>query len=1136
MALKPKQDVGPFRLAERIGLGGMGEVWKAHHRAHDTAVAIKVVTSDRAMQERYRNVFLREVQAVAALNHPGVVAIYDYGEVEGSKIVESLPWYAMELADTSLADTTLPSFDEVHRILLEILDALAHAHARGVIHRDLKPENVLLTVDGQVKLTDFGMAHVVEHTESTGKVFGPGGGTPEFMSPEQFRGQWRKFGPWTDLYAVGCLAWELVTGNPPFTSESVVDIAMQHMNDGPPPLMPMFAVPPRLEAWLAQLLQKHPLDRYRRAADARWALAQDVGSHVGGEIPVMHRPSRRSTDDSVETLESRPLPERTDTFDGSTNPTLTSTYALTPPFPTDWRTNYSMPPLGGAGLGLFGIREIPFVGREEERETVWARLREVEKTRQNRVVFVDGEPGAGRSRFVQWIARRAHELGAATVLKAVHGPIPNRRDGIAGAVTRFLGIEGVDAQRADEIVMDRLGPTFDARLLFDLLYKGTDESTGTSTFVAPMQRFSAVARLLAHLSWERPVIFFADDVQWGADTLLFIQHLMKSPARTLVLATVGSDSLPDRYWESQLIEELLRTDGVSTVNLRPFVEQEQLELIRQMLGLEESLARKVAERSQGVPSFAVQLVGDWVQRGLLQEGPEGFRLPKGTRIDLPDDVYALWNQRIEELQASVGVPGVRTMLEVAAILGRGDDDEWPLACAQLGLTVPADLVDQLVTRRLATRDAKGWAFYYGMLRDSLERDVEASSRGAEIFAACAEAADRTDPYRLAEFQVRAGRFNEAIDSLLSALRIGIASVAVDQSLQLVEVIRDLFVEVRAPAHDPRRGTLAEAQVTLTRLAGHFAEARRLATELASDAHRFRWDGVLADAHIHLGSLGQILGDPVDSVLKHFDEALSIFHELDEDAGRARAYQALADFHASTGKPETAANLLAKALEIFEASRNAEGAVQCLVAIGNAKLGEGFDQEAARWFRRAKAEALRLGLRQYEAAALDGLGLVSRRQDALETAQRQFEEAKEIWASIGSPSADEAAMHIGLVHFDRQELHVAERIFAELAERRGDVALSRMGLTVYAGMMAVCANAPDPKGFDQWRERLVSANTRAVRDPDLAQLTFLAGDIWARRRDKARARSSYDIARNIFLALGEERLADDVALAIGRLRG
>ena len=1114
----------------------MGEVWKAHHRRSGAAVAIKVITSDRAAEPRYRESFLREVQAVAGLNHPGVVAIYDFGELQGLKT--SLPWYAMELAATSLAEVQIGEWYTLQRVLIEILDALAHAHARGIIHRDLKPENVLIADNYSVKLTDFGMAHVTEHTHDTASIFGPGGGTPDFMSPEQFRGLWRKFGPWTDLYALGCMAWELATGRPPFSGESVVEIAMAHMDDAPPEMKPLFDVPPRLDVWLRRLTQKHPLDRYRRAADAQWALVHDVGAddtHPRDTRP-RGRPGVPSELDEVETQERQGKTVRRDTLD-DVGSTMQVSYSLTPPFPSTWRTDHQPARLDGVGLGLFGIREIPFVGREGAREYLWDRLAAVDETGQNELILVYGDPGIGRTRFGQWISRRADELGAATVVKVVHGPIPNRTDGLAGAMTRFLSIEGVDAVRAADIVGDRLGPTFDPTLLFELLYRRkVEDSLGTSNFAAPQQRYAAIERLLKQLSWERAVIFYVDDAQWGADTLLFLQQLMAGKTRTLIVANVRNDELPSRYWESQLLSEMELSPNASTIHLQPLTPHEQTALMNEMLDLEPSLALRVIERAQGFPLFATQLVGDWIQRGVLEDSGEGFRLRGGARIELPDDIYGLWNHRIDELCDTIGTPGVRAVLEAAALLGRGNLAELGHVCDQIGLNVPDELEQHLISRRLATHDGDGWSFQHGMLRETLERSAVESGRAREIYRAAGEAADASaDPYRAAEFRIRAGEIELAIEHLLLAIDDSILNMAVHQSLQVLEMIEELLDQVGARVDDPRRGRVFAASVDVMRLSGDVPRAQKRAAELVEIAERYGWRREAGYGHAHLGVLGEMTGEKRDVVLHHFDDALALFDATDDDAGRAHAYRALARYHLGVGNPSAASNLIMKAHEIVTRVDDTDGIIECLIALGTARLASGEINEARHSLLQARTVADKHQMRLLVAEACGGLGQVAEVAGDLDDAERCYRQAQEIWAATGSQNVHVATVRLALLLIHREQFGPAREALLETYEVVLAGKLPQVAQIVDAALMVCTAIDGDAALFDQLnRELRALLRASSVLTLEVPQTVFLAGRKWAEAGDRGRARKAYDIARNVFLALGAQESADEVAFAIGRL--
>ena len=287
--------LGPFAVGERIGRGGMGEIYRGVHREQGVEVAIKVVSSEAADPAVYLESFRNEVRAVASLDHPGVVLVLDYGEVpreaasvEGLR--EGVPYLVMEYAPLGSLDSYLGGlgWGQIRAVLLAVLDALAHAHARGVLHRDLKPQNILLgrhaSGSVSVKLSDFGLAHTLGSFDKEG-VVESGWGTPYYMAPEQFRGRWRDYGPWTDLYGLGCMAFELVCNRLPYEAATAFELGRCHIVSAVPPLTPIVPVPRGFDAWVYRLLQKEPLKRFRLAADAAWALLQlgdpepDTGLH-----------------------------------------------------------------------------------------------------------------------------------------------------------------------------------------------------------------------------------------------------------------------------------------------------------------------------------------------------------------------------------------------------------------------------------------------------------------------------------------------------------------------------------------------------------------------------------------------------------------------------------------------------------------------------------------------------------------------------------------------------------------------------------------------------------------------------------------------------------------------------------------
>lgn len=206
---------------QQLGRGAMGTVVRGHHRGSQLPVAIKVLTGDRARESRFRASFEAEVRALAGLGHPAILAVLDLGVIDTAQasgtegvLIAGSPYLVMELASGgSLRDQTRGAelnWEQIRFTLRAVLQGLAHAHSRGIVHRDLKPGNILLSgpLDPRQgpKIADFGLAHIADETEASSNTMAAAG-TPAYMAPEQFKGHFRDFGPWTDLYALGCLAF-----------------------------------------------------------------------------------------------------------------------------------------------------------------------------------------------------------------------------------------------------------------------------------------------------------------------------------------------------------------------------------------------------------------------------------------------------------------------------------------------------------------------------------------------------------------------------------------------------------------------------------------------------------------------------------------------------------------------------------------------------------------------------------------------------------------------------------------------------------------------------------------------------------------------------------------------------------------
>jgi serine/threonine-protein kinase len=269
-----------------LGRGGMGVVFRARHLRLNRTVALKMLLGGAYAGRRERDRFQREAEAVAGLRHPNVVQIYDIGDVDGR------PYFTMELVEggslaRKLAGTPQPA-REAAQLLATLAGAVQAAHACGVVHRDLKPANVLLTADGAPKVSDFGIARRLGDGAGLTQT-GVAVGTPSYMAPEQARGQTRAIGPAADVYALGAILYESLTGRPPFKGETPAETVHQVVFQDPvPPSRLVPRVPRDLETICLKCLQKEPGRRYAAAAD----LAADLGRFLGHE-PIRARPTGR---------------------------------------------------------------------------------------------------------------------------------------------------------------------------------------------------------------------------------------------------------------------------------------------------------------------------------------------------------------------------------------------------------------------------------------------------------------------------------------------------------------------------------------------------------------------------------------------------------------------------------------------------------------------------------------------------------------------------------------------------------------------------------------------------------------------------------------------------------------------------
>jgi tetratricopeptide (TPR) repeat protein len=1077
----------------------MAEVWQGVHVAQDVPVAVKVMTAAATRDPRYHDYFRQEVHAVAGLDHPGVVTVFDHGKTgrsaeeasHGGIRADSL-YLAMELGDRGTLRDHGAGLDwpRLRRVLTSLLEALAHAHARGVIHRDLKPSNVLAFGAGdfpaRFKLADFGLAFSLS-CEEAGHDFVSG--TPTYMAPEQILGRHRDYGPWTDLYSLGCLAWELASGLPPFDADRLQAVVDAHLRLEPPSLLPVFPVPAGFEAWMLRLLRKNPRNRFQRAADAAWNLAALGEAPPGAAVVALdERPT-------VPELLGSPTSGRLDRVDDGDRaaaddvPRIALGPRRAPPLPFDWRSPETFPShsiLRGTGLGLYGLKAIPFLGREAERDVLWSAFRQVNDNGLARLVLLRGAAGTGKTRLAEWIVERAHETAGTTWLRAVHGPTPGAGDGLARMAARFLRCVGL----TPEALLARTEALFRGQGVSDpaewsrFARMMSSESSAGQTPLSPADRHRLLHGLLRRISRKRPTIVVLEDVQWGADALDFARWVMEArttePLPVLFLLTARDEALALRPVEQEAVASLAGLDGATDLEVPPLPADDRHALVRQLLGLSGELAASVEERTGGNPLFAVHLVGDWVQRGVLVASKDGFVLREGEKAALPDDLHQVWSEHIARILPQLPSSG-QDGLEIAAALGETlDDAEWREACRAVGIDAPEAMVDLLVANRLAKRIEGDWSFVHGMLRESIERRAREGGRWKQRHEACArmlegpaERGERGVAERLGRHLLAAGENARAVLPLLRGARERRETSEYAVARSLLERRDEALAASGSPQTDAEwsEGFLLRARIALHE--GKPDEVRRWACRAEENAVHLPAPTILAEALRLQGDASRRRGD-LNGAQSLYERCVALLPQLQSPHAVAASLWGLGDVARQRGDLATATAALEQSRDLYRAIGDEHGVADYDVGIADVCWQRGDLLSAAAAYERALASFRRLGNRYGVARSLNGLGEVCRAQGDLTGARRLYDEALALLRTIDSAEEIFPRINLGLLELAADGIEPARRQLEEVRrdlEERGWEGLLRCVRTA----LVACAAAQDGRIEEAREARALAAS-------------------------------------------------------------
>jgi tetratricopeptide (TPR) repeat protein len=852
---------GRYRLERFLGAGGHKQVYLARDLTLDREVAVALIATAALAPDRAERV-RREAQAMGRLAaHPNVVTVYDAGEEAGRPYIVEEYVAGGTVADLLARTPGRPlPIDRALRIAADVCAALGHAHGHGIVHRDVKPANVWLDQRGAAKLGDFGLVAALRRSGSAtiARLTQEGGvvGTLAYIAPEQALG--RPADPRADLYSLGVMLYELVTGRVPFAADDALAIISQHLRT--PPVAPAWhnaAVPKALDALIVRLLAKDPRDRPANAAE--------VGA-------------------ALEALRSAPTARRAETVQRAANP------------------------LDGLAGGVH-------VGREREVEELCAAA-DLAFAGRGQLVLIAGDAGIGKTRLAEELATYAHLRDALVLWGRCYegkGAPPYWPwvqivrayvvDHDPAALAASMGARAADiAQMVSEV----------RRRLPDL-----EPAPPLAPEQARFRLFDSVTTFLVDASRREPLVLVLDDLHSAdAPSLLLLEFLAHElgGARLLVVGTYCDTELGPRHALTPALGELARAHPPRRIVLGGLTRSEVGRYIAMTAGVDPdaALVDAVHHKTEGNPLFLGEVVRLLGAEGRLERFGEE---PAGD-LTIPREVREVLARRLERLSEPC-----RAALALAAVIGREFHLRVLRAVADLPPERLLDALDEAEAARVVTATAPGrYRFAHGVVGDALAEGVPAGRRlelHRRVGVALEELfSDRLEA-RLAELAhhfleaAPAGELDKGLRYAIAAAEHAAGRLAYEDASQLYE--RALRALELTGADGARRCDLLLALGDAYAHGGSVQAARRAFRRAADDARRLGSPARLAQAALGFGGPRATYAVVEDEVVGLLEEALAALGSGD-DALRARLQARLAMELSFAGAPERRAALAEEAVE------------------------------------------------------------------------------------------------------------------------------------------------------------------------------------------------------------------------------
>jgi serine/threonine protein kinase/tetratricopeptide (TPR) repeat protein len=1176
-----------YRVDSIVGAGGSGTVYKAIQEPLGRPVALKMLKPELSENPSVRRRFVREARAVAALSHPNIATIHDFGSAEGGGL-----YIALEFVDgVSLADLLhreMLGFEHIREIFDQILAGLGHAHSRGVIHRDIKPANILITStpeqEYQVKIVDFGIAmgHGLDWSDD-GETTGNGRvvGTPHFMAPEQARGE-RHLTTTVDLYNVGLMLYWAVTGRHAFDGPTPMDVMMAQVSAPVPPIVPLagLQIPPGLDVLITDALKKSPRERVASSASFRTRLrsldflAAASAQQAAPSTPAS--PSQRSTS------------ARQSLNQG--HHTLREDQGVSSGFDSDDPITSTTPAVRSTASSV--------VGRASDRSRLLDAAERALVSGRGVFVTIEGEAGLGKTTLANWLREELqHEFDATHAFGAFHRDGERALRGFRDAFDMLLDTRGVEGGRLAAAITRRLGdwgladPRDAARLVAFLrpAMRASDteaNSTGNRTEAL----WELLFRILEHTSQFRPILLVIDDLHWaGPEAASFVEFLASEfahrKARVVIVATIQPEDM-----ENVPLEETLgrvsrfHGDTVYRLQLDRLEDSDALALIRSMIDASQALSDALISRTGGNPMHLVQLIRYLSEERLLETTPNGLRPRRGVDVGevLPPGLADIIGLRIEQVGRKSGSgERVHALLDRAAVLGRSF--RFSVLERMLQMENRSDLLESVdedvdalldleLLRMTETREDDILSFPTSLIRDVvLERlRNRRTTRKLHVFAAEAKlevlgkesdkaAAELVQHFAAARDRSRELQYSRiAADVAERSHRPHDAMTYLERSLSLIEEIGDesadfsgqrATLQIKAAALHVGFGHYAEAQqkysavlngsaatpdeklrarvglAGISFVLGDFSHSSALYREAVEVAREYGTRGTLVDALLGTARVELHRGNFTDAQ-PMVDEALRVAQLAQDEKRIAECHWASGEVQRGIGEVTNASGYYLQALERFTRLDVPLGIAKSHAMLAVlARMSNNLD-EAVTNYRQALDIYQVHGGRRGMAHQLNGLGDVARFRGDYRTATEHYRRAVDIFQALQLPfDAAIALTNLALVARESGNLEEAKDALRRALLVAERVGFAYLTLGVKLNLAHVLAlGGEDEESNALLEESLALADRVDLIDPDYARPLEMIGDLKASTGRLGEADALYARAREMWEELGRE---DDI---------